>query len=57
MKKEMKYETPEIEVTRFEVNIKIMDGFHGGDGDVTTWDFGEIESQPDGGNEGNAPLD
>lgn len=51
----MKYETPEIEITRFEVNVKIMDdGFHWEDGDVTTIPF--FESLSDGG-EGDAPLD
>lgn len=56
MIREIKYATPEIEVTKFEVNMKIMDGFHTDDGDVTTWDFNEIVSKPDGG-EGEAPID
>lgn len=45
----MKYETPEIEVTRFNIQKNVMADFGGdaGDGDDVT-DFFE-PSQPDGG--------
>jgi len=34
MNKKIKYETPEIEITRFESEIRIMSGLPGEDGDV-----------------------
>lgn len=37
MKKLMKYETPDLEVTRFDISNSIMDfGGDGGDGDLVT---------------------
>lgn len=49
MNKLMKYETPEIEVTRFNIQKSVMADFGGdaGDGDDVTDFFGP--SQPDGG--------
>lgn len=49
MNKLMKYETPEIEVTRFDFEKSIMADFggDGGDGDIETDFFGP--SEPDGG--------
>lgn len=46
MKKKIKYETPELEITRFDVNKTVMTGPEG-DGDIIT-DSGD-ESKPDGG--------
>lgn len=45
----MKYETPEIEITRFDLEKSIMTDFGGGDGDgdIVTDFFGP--SEPDGG--------
>lgn len=49
MNKLMKYETPEIEVTRFNIQKNVMADFGGeaGDGNGVTNFFGP--SQPDGG--------
>lgn len=50
MKKLMKYETPELEITKFDIGNRIMDfGGDGGDGDIVTDFFGpsEPETQTD----------
>lgn len=50
MKKLMKYETPELEITKFDIGNRIMDfGGGGGDGDIVTDAFGpsETETQTD----------
>ena len=48
MKKIIKYETPEIEVTRFEVEKNLMDYFPG-PGDEVTKDWWESQTTIPGG--------
>lgn len=43
MKKLMKYETPELEVTKFDIGDSIMD--YNGDGDVVTDFYGPSEPE------------
>lgn len=46
MKKLMKYETPELEITKFDIGNRIMDfGGDGGDGDIVTDFFGPSEQE------------
>lgn len=49
MNKLIKYETPKIEVTRFDIEKSVMTDFggDGGDGDIVTDFFGT--SEPEGG--------
>lgn len=45
MKKLMKYETPELEVTKFDIGDSIMDYNGDGDGDVVTDFYGPSEPE------------
>ena len=52
MRRKMTYETPDLEVTKFDINKILMADFGDGDGDIVT-DFGG-ESAPD--DSGDFPL-